>query len=97
MKIKIIGTKPSSLYNFRFELLKILALIDDVTIYGLASNANEEEIAIINNLNTTCIDYPVSRSGLNPKEDFKTFKSLRDIFKVQQPNVILAYTIKAII
>lgn len=97
MKIMVIGAKASSLYNFRGELLKKLAANFDNTIYALATSANKEEIEKINNLNATYIDYPVSRNGLNPKEDYKTFKALRAIFKNHQPDVILAYTIKPII
>lgn len=97
MKITVVGAKPSSLYNFRGELFKRLTLIDNAVVYGLASNANEEEREVIKNLNSTYIDYSVSRNGLNPKEDLKTFKALRTIFKNHQPDVILAYTIKPII
>lgn len=97
MKIIVLGTKPSSLYNFRGQLIRKLSSYSNSKVLGVASNATASEISRVEQLGTDYIDYPVSRSGLNPKEDFKTFKALRSIFKEQQPNVILAYTIKPII
>ncbi|WP_413479650.1 glycosyltransferase family 4 protein [Vibrio hibernica] len=96
MKIHIVGTLPSSLYNFRGVLLKRLKSAN-LEVSALASGATAADITAVDQLGAEYIDYPVTRSGLNPKEDFKTFKALRSIFKAQQPNVILAYTIKPII
>lgn len=95
MKVFVIGAKASSLYNFRGELLSKLAV--DNKIYAMASNADKTEIKCIDNLGATYIEYSVSRSGLSPAQDFKTFLSLRKIFKQEKPDVILAYTIKPII
>lgn len=64
---------------------------------ALASGATCTDINALKALGANYTDYPVSRSGLNPREDFKTYKALCSIFKVQQPTVILAYTIKPII
>ncbi|WP_289098626.1 glycosyltransferase family 4 protein [uncultured Pseudoalteromonas sp.] len=96
MKILIIGTLPSSLYNFRGQLLLFFKRLGN-NVKALASGANKADIKEIEGLGAEYIDYPVSRSGLNPKVDLNTFRSLKSIFKAQQPNVILAYTIKPII
>lgn len=96
MKVLIIGTLPSSLYNFRGQLLQCFKRLG-ANVKALASGASTTDVKNVELLGTEYIDYPVSRSGLYPKEDFKTFKALRNIFKEQQPNVILAYTIKPII
>jgi hypothetical protein len=96
MKILVIGTLPSSLHNFRGQLLQCLKRVG-TQVKGLASGASTADINAVEPLGAEYIDYPVSRSDLNPKEDFKTFKALSGIFKEQQPNVILAYTIKPII
>lgn len=97
MKVIIIGAKPSSLYNFRGSLIKALALKTKNKVYAMASSATETEINKINNLNAGYIDYPVSRNGVNPNQDLKTFFRLSEVFKKQQPDVILSYTIKPII
>lgn len=96
MNILIVGTLPSSLHNFRGQLLQCLKNID-IQVKALASGASTLDVKAVEQLGAEYIDYPVSRSGLSPVQDFKTFVSLRDIFKKQQPDVILAYTIKPII
>lgn len=96
MTIIVIGTLPSSLHNFRGQLIQCLKSLS-LQVKALASGTSNSDVKAIEQLGAEYIDYPVSRSGLNPEEDFKTFKALRSIFKEQQPNVILAYTIKPII
>lgn len=96
LKVVVIGTLPSSLYNFRGQLLKHIRSLG-IEVKALGSGASFEDIKYVEQLGAKYIDYPVSRSGLNPKEDFKTFKALRAIFRTLLPDVILAYTIKPII
>ena len=96
MKFFLIGVLPSSLYNFRGHLLKDLKHMG-LDIVSLASNAKQEEINIIQSIGSKYIDVPIIRNGLNPTQDLKTFKVLHRVFKIQQPDVILAYTIKPII
>lgn len=93
----LIGTLPSSVYNFRGELVKAIVNNHGCKVSALASKANTEDIKAIDHLGVNYIDYPVSRSGLSPIEDLKTFGALQKIFKAQLPDVILAYTIKPII
>ena len=97
MKAIIIGALPSSLYNFRGPLLKQLSSYSQFDVCAMASTAEDADVSLINSLGVSYFDYPVSRNGLNPVEDLKTFKALRHIFKREQPGLILAYTIKPII
>lgn len=95
-KILIIGALPSSLFNFRGELIK--QFIDrgyDVVV--MASGATQKEIDDIQCSGLHYIDYPIQRNGLNPYNDFKTYLFLRNVFKVEQPSYIFAYTIKPVI
>lgn len=95
-KIFLIGALPSSLVNFRGELVKSLVM-NGHNVTGLASGAESLEVKKINELGAYYIDYPVSRNGLNPKEDLKTLVSFRKLFKTKKPDTILAYTIKPVI
>ena len=96
LKIIVIGTLPESLINFRGNLLEILvACKHDVLV--MSSGATAIDKKKIEALKLRYKDYPVSRSGLSAKEDFKTFHFLRNLFKQQNADVILAYTIKPII
>lgn len=92
----LIGALPSSIYNFRGELVKAL-VCNGCKVTALASNATEEEINKIKALGADYCDYPVSRNGLNPIEDFKTFLFLKNQFIKVKPDQVLTYTIKPII
>ncbi|MBR9846423.1 MAG: glycosyltransferase family 4 protein [Algicola sp.] len=96
MKVMIIGALPSSLYNFRGKLIESFNA-NQLKLFALASGAIKKEVEKINRLGAEYIDAPISRNGLNPIEDIKTFSSLRNIFIGKQPDIILAYTIKPII
>ena len=96
MKIVVVGTLPSSLYNFRGQLIKQLEGFR-LEVNALASGASSNEIKTIEALGANYIDYPVNRSGLSVIQDFSTYEMLRKLFKQAKPDVILAYTIKPII
>ena len=96
MKIYVIGSLPSSLYNFRGLLIKRLKRANFI-VGALGTRATASDIFKVEQLGAEYIDYPVSRSGLNLYEDFNTFKALLSVFIKQKPDVILAYTIKPII
>lgn len=91
-----IGALLSSIINFRGQLVNMLVL-NGYKVTGMASGATANDINSVEQLDAEYIDYPVSSSGLNPRENFKTFKALQKIFKAQLPDVILVYTIKPII
>lgn len=96
MKVIVIGALPSSLLNFRKAL--ILDLISKGhEVVTAASGATSAEVQAIEKLGVRYIDFHVERNGLNPVSDIKTYWRLRKIFKVEQPQVILAYTIKPVI
>ena len=94
--VVLIGTLPSSIYNFRGELVRAL-VSNGCKVTAFASGATEKEINEINALGATYCNYPVSRSGLNPVEDFKTFLFLKKQFIKMKPDAVLSYTIKPII
>lgn len=95
-KIIVIGVLPSSLVNFRGELLNALVSAGH-TVVAMASGASLQEIEEIEKIGVKYIGYQVQRNGLNPISDFKTLLQLRAIFKKEKPDVILAYTIKPVI
>lgn len=94
--VVLIGTLPSSIYNFRGELVRAL-VFNGCKVTAFASGASEDEINKIKALGADYFDYPVSRSGLNPLEDIKTFLFLKRKFNEIKPDSVLAYTIKPVI
>ncbi|BBL87596.1 glycosyl transferase [Vibrio rotiferianus] len=96
MRVIVIGALPQSLVNFRGELIKTIQR-SGMTVVAMASGVSSEQRNELNDLAQYYIDYPVSRNGLNPFQDSQTLYALLCIFKKNQPDVVLAYTIKPII
>jgi len=95
-KILIIGVLPSSLINFRGELIKLF-VTNGHEVIAMASRATQLEIEGIERLGVTYMDYPAQRNGLNPFADMKTLVSFMKVFKSEKPDIVLAYTIKPVI
>ncbi|MCS0024710.1 glycosyltransferase family 4 protein [Vibrio antiquarius] len=96
MKIFIIGAYPSSLVNFRGEMIKSISKICEST-FALSSLATEDEINSIRALGCSYLKYYVNRNGINPVSDLFTFFSLVVKFINNKPDLIFSYTIKPII
>jgi glycosyltransferase involved in cell wall biosynthesis len=103
MKVIIIGALPESLINFRGEFLFSLAK-KKLSVVAMASSSAENIPLGIDNVlsmlkknKIAYKSYPVQRNGVNLVSDLYTWKVLRNEFKLQQPDIILAYTIKPII
>jgi len=96
MKICIIGALPSSLINFRGELIKSF-LNEGHEVIAIASGSTEIEIDKVEQLGVKYIDYSVQRNGLNPLSDIITLLNFRHIFDTERPDIVLAYTIKPVI
>lgn len=96
MKIIIIGGLPSSLINFRGDLISQFVK-DGHEVVSMAANAECDIVNQIESLGTRFIPYPVKRNGLNPLSDLKVLISLWRVFKEEKPDVILSYTIKPVI
>jgi glycosyltransferase involved in cell wall biosynthesis len=96
MKVIIVGALPSSLVNFRGELIKDILTSGHSTL-AMANGASISEVTAIEMLTVKYIDYCVERNGLNPLKDVRTFIELSRTFKREKPDVILAYTIKPIV
>lgn len=94
-KIIVVGVLPSSLSNFRGELIQSFSRTNKVVC--IASRATKNEITSIETFGVRYLNYPISRNGLNPAQDLKTFLALIRIFKTEKPDIILAYTIKPVI
>lgn len=92
----LLGALPSSLYNFRGELIKSIHSSQSKVI-TVASRASKNEIDIIEALPSSYIDIPINRNGLNPFKDINTILQFYILFKNHKPKLVLAYTIKPII
>ena len=96
MKIIIIGGLPSSLINFRGDLIKAF-IAENNEVISMSSKTDEFTVELIESLGCKFIPYPIQRNGLNPKVDIATFTYLYKIFKIEKPDIILSYTIKPVV
>ena len=95
-KILLIGTSPTSLINFRKELIKSL-IVNGHQVIVMASKSTSTEVEEIKNLGVEYIDYSVERNSLNPLADLKTLLNFIKVFTSENPDIVLAYTIKPVV
>lgn len=95
-KFLIIGALPSSLSNFRGQLIKTINKSGYETIAMAHFDTNDDK-KLVSALADRNIHFPVNRNGLSPLQDLKTLCSLIKVFRSEKPEVILAYTIKPVI
>ena len=96
MKIIIIGASPLSLTLFRGKLIQNLVDLGHAVI-AMSSDTDMDSRNEIEKLGCQLITYPIDRTGLNPLSDIKTFNFFLKTFKLNKPDIILAYTIKPVI
>ena len=95
MKITIVSSLPSSLYNFRGEFIK--CLIENNTVTAISSGVTKNEKYLIEKLGIEYDDVFLKRNGLNPIFDIITFLELVYLFNKKKPNIVFSYTIKPVI
>lgn len=94
--VVVIGSLPESLLNFRGELiLKLLS--KNCKVSTMAAEADPQTVNEIKKCGASFQSYPISRNGLNPFDDLRTWLGLRKSLKDLKPDIIFAYTIKPVI
>ena len=96
MKVVVLASLAYSLVNFRATLLRAMAEQG----HQILACAPDEDPDVIPTLAANGIQFrtiPMERAGTNPLRDLKTLYHLVRLFRVERPDVILAYTQKPII
>lgn len=96
MKIIVIGGIPRSLINFRGPLLKAL-VAEHHDVIAVSAPASKDVISELAAMGVRFFPVPLSRAGLNPLGDLKTYMAIRTLFRSEKPDCILAYTAKPVI
>lgn len=94
--LAIIANQAFSLVNFRGPLIR------DVVARGhravtLAPDFDEHSRAALRALGAEPMDYPLARTGMNPRQDMNALIALHRALKHIRPDVSLAYFIKPVI
>ncbi len=95
-RVSIIGAYPPSLVNFRGDLIREL-IGQGHEITAMSAPADPETISRIEELGATFRPFSVRRRALNPWADLQTLLALWVSFRKEQPDIVLAYTIKPVI
>lgn len=96
MKVVVLGGVPTSLINFRGNLLRALSQQGHEVI-ACSTPAPPDIVETLGMLGAKFKPIPVERAGLNPFSDLKLCFAIVNLIKTERPNVILAYTAKPVI
>lgn len=92
----IVASLAESLLNFRKELL-IRLQREGYVVHVAAPELDGELREQLRDLGCITHSIPLQRNGLNPAADLKTLQALRALCRDNQPQLVLAYTIKPVI
>lgn len=95
-RILVIGGWPESLVNFRKPLLAALVQ-QGHHVVAMAAPADVKLIEHLAAMNVGFRPFPLKRNTIDPVADARTFVSLWRAFRLLQPDLVLAYTIKPVI
>jgi len=92
----VIGGYAPSLLNFRGPLLSALAARGH-DVLACAPEVDHDVRAGVEELGARAQEIPLTRSGIDPLADLRTFRALRGLIRAERPDRILAYTAKPVI
>lgn len=96
MKIAIVANDLHSVVNFRGALLQELVARGH-RVTSLAPAGDVRARAQLQAWQVAVQPIPMSRAGLNPLREWATLRALRREFARLQPDLVLSYTIKAVV
>lgn len=89
-KILILTNHSYMLYRFRVELIQELMKTHEVVL-SMPFVGHEDDFKA---LGIRCIQTDVDRRGINPKTDLRLFQTYRKLLKIEQPDMVITYSIK---
>ena len=94
MKVMFITAATFTIPWFREDMLRDFASrVDDVVVLG--NETDEKWTPYFEELGIRYRTYPVSRNGLNPISDLKTYRALKRIIAEERPDKVLTNFVKA--
>ncbi|MDB4385822.1 glycosyltransferase family 4 protein [bacterium] len=93
---QIIGALPSSLTNFRGDLIRAV-MQSGYQVTAMAAPGDVKAAQDLESAGVRFRAFAVQRNGLNPLADLNSYRSLCKAFRDVNPDVAMAYTIKPVI
>ncbi len=94
-KVVFIASFPDSLLNFRLQLMQACQDKGFEVVAIAPENASVQKK--LESYQIRFIAIPLARNGLNPIQDFKLMRVLRQILRKERPQIVFSYTIKPVI
>lgn len=96
--ILVVAGHPRSLVHFRGPLLMAMrAGGHEVAAAAPGLRRDRATKALLEEMGISCCDIPLSRAGMNPIADARLLIELVRLVRSRRPDVMLAYTMKAVI
>jgi len=92
-RIALVASYAPSLIQFRGPLLSAI-VAQGHSLLTAAPDFTPETRLAVEALGAETADYPLSRTGLDPLADLRALKSLTDLMRNWQPEVVMGYTPK---
>lgn len=96
IKIALLGTVASSVFNFRADLIKSL-VERNFSVYVFCVDFDNISKCRVKELGAIPVDYTLNRAGLNPFRDLVDTWKLSRLLKKIAPDVVLSYFVKPVI
>lgn len=93
-KVLILANAVGGLYYFRYELIEEMINKGYQVYFAVPDEIEDDRTKELLQLEANYIKIKVSRRGVNPIEDLKTFLEYIKIIRQIKPDVVLTYTIK---
>lgn len=90
-KVLIVANDFTSIHHFRMELLE--RLHNDGNEVILAIPEDEKNVAF-KEVVTKIVSIPLSRFGINPVMEFKTYRAICKVIHAEKPDIVFTYTAK---
>lgn len=88
-KVAIIGNSGGNMVGFRSHLIQYL-LNKGVSVYCIAPNYTPAQRATLTQWGVHLVEYPLSRTGLNPWQDICSYRALTRCLKNIAPHTVLS-------
>lgn len=93
-KILILANVSTSLYNFRFELVRELIQQGFQVYFTVIEPKEDEKVKLLVEAGAVHFQTPFERRGTNPIKDLQLVSQYHKIIKDVDPDIVLTYTVK---
>ncbi len=98
VKVAVITSSTRTLVTFRYDFLLALKKTGaEVIAFGPKDETKTEVVKKLKAIGVSFTVIPIANTGLNPLQDWATFKTLKFMLKRQKITHVFAYTLKPVI